>query len=643
MTDKLIHDDIRGFSPLTADDLHWFAEGTHGRIQEKLGAHLVEVGGARGASFAVWAPHAATVSVIGTFNRWEKGRHPLRPLGNSGIWTGFLPGVEKGMAYKYAIQSQVNEYETLKADPCALCHEPEPRNPSLVWPLDYTWRDAAWMESRADRQQLSSPISIYEVHLGSWMRVPEESNRWLTYREIAPKLAEYVERHGFTHVEFMPLMNHPFYGSWGYQIGGYFAPTGRYGAPEDLMFLIDTLHQRGIGVILDWVPSHFPGDEHGLALFDGAPLYENADPLQRVLPRWNSLSFDYHRPQVRSFLLSNALFWLGQYHADGLRVDAVASMLYLDFGRQPGEWVPNEFGGRENLPAISFLRQLNERVFAEFPSVQTFAEESSAWPQVSRPTYVGGLGFGFKWDMGFAHDTLDYFQKDPVHRKFHHHRLTFRGMYAFSENFVLPLSHDDVVNGKRSLLAKMPGDDWQRFSNLRLLLAYQWALPGKKLLFMGLEFAQWSEWDHETSLEWHLASDGNLHNGIQRQVGHLNWLYRHEPALHEGDTSPAGFEWVDSEDSEESTLSFLRKSQRTGEVILCAFNFTPIPRRNVRTGVPRGGLWREIFNTDSQDYGGSGQGNQGGVESVPLGWHFKPHSISLTLPPLGAVFLKSDG
>jgi 1,4-alpha-glucan branching enzyme len=499
------------------------------------------------------------------------------------------------------------------------------------------------MASRGQRQTLSSPIAIYEVHLGSWMRVSEEGNRWLTYRELAPKLADYVQRLGFTHVEFMPVMKHPFYGSWGYQICGYYAPSGRYGAPQDLMFLIDTLHQRGIGVILDWVPSHFPADEHGLAYFDGTHLYEHADMRQGFHPDWNSYIFNYGRHEVRSFLLSNAVFWLDKYHADALRVDAVASMLYLDYSRQPGEWIPNEFGGRENLEAIDFLRQFNQTVYREFPDAQTIAEESTAWPQVSRPAYVGGLGFGFKWDMGFMHDTLDYFSKDPIHRKYHHHDLTFRAMYAFAENFILPFSHDEVVYGKGSLLAKMPGDEWQKFANLRMLLAYTFLQPGKKLLFMGGESGQWQEWNHESSLDWGLVQEGNLHQGLQKLVGDLNRLYRTESALHEQDVSQKGFQWVDCHDAEQSTLSWLRFGRQPGQVLVAVCNFTPVPRRNVRVGVPGGGFWREVLNTDAADYGGSGQGNLGGVASEPLSWHGQPHTISITLPPLAAVAFKPAG
>jgi len=625
---------------MTGDDLHWFNEGTHCHVYRKMGAHPVEQNGVPGVSFAVWAPNAARVSVMGDFNEWNKERHPLQPMGGSGVWSGFVPKIGHGATYKFHIVSRLDGFEVDKADPYGFRHETAPKTASMVWSLDYEWNDTDWMKTRGSRQTLQSPISIYEMHLGSWMRVGEEDNRWLTYRELAPKLAAYLVRHGFTHVEFMPVMKHPFYGSWGYQTTGYFAPTGRYGTPQDLMYLIDVLHQQGIAVILDWVPSHFPTDEHGLAYFDGTHLYEHADMKQGFHPDWNSYIFNYGRHEVRSFLLSNAVFWLEKFHVDGLRVDAVASMLYLDYSRKEGEWVPNKYGGRENLEAIDFLRRFNETVYREFPDVQTYAEESTSWPQVSRPSYAGGLGFGFKWDMGWMHDTLKYLSEDPIHRKYHHQQLSFRGVYAFAENFTLPLSHDEVVHGKGSLLGKMPGDVWQKMANLRLLLAYQWAQPGKKLLFMGGEFGQWREWNHESSLDWHLVEDGNAHNGIQKLVGQLNGLYRNEPALHEGDADPAGFEWVDANDSEHSTLSFLRKSQRTGDLILTVFNFTPVARTNIRIGVPRSGFWREILNTDAPDYGGSGQGNQGGVEAAPLGWHFKANSIHLTLPPLGAVFFK---
>ncbi len=624
---------------LSADDLHFFNEGTHDRLYEKLGAHLLDVGGVAGTYFAVWAPNARWVSVIGDFNRWDPAAHPLRPRDQSGIWEGFIPGVRAGTRYKYHIVSRHGDYRVDKADPLAFATEPPPRTASLVWDLRYAWGDAEWMTQRARRDSLSAPMAIYEVHLGSWMRAPEEGHRWLTYRELAPRLAEYVRRMGFTHVEFLPVMEHPFYGSWGYQITGYFAPTARYGTPQDLMFLIDFLHQEGVGVILDWVPSHFPTDEHGLGFFDGTHLYEHADPRRGVHPDWNSYIFNYGRHEVRSFLLSSARFWLERYHADGLRVDAVASMLYLDYSRKEGEWIPNIYGGRENLEAIAFLRRLNEMVYGQIPGVQTIAEESTAWPMVSRPTYLGGLGFGMKWDMGWMHDTLEYMCRDPIHRKYHHSQLTFRMLYAFSENFVLPLSHDEVVHGKGSLWGKMPGDAWQRAANLRLLLGYMYAQPGKKLLFMGGEFGQQREWTHQESLDWHLLADPR-HAGLQRWVEDLNALYRRTPALHELDFDPSGFEWVDANDSEQSTLSFLRRGRSTEELILVVCNFTPVPRSGFLVGVPRAGRWEEVLNSDATAYGGSNLGNLGGVAAVPRPFHGRPYSLELTLPPLAVLFLR---
>ncbi|HXH28958.1 MAG TPA: 1,4-alpha-glucan branching protein GlgB, partial [Candidatus Polarisedimenticolia bacterium] len=578
--------------------------------------------------------------VMGDMTDWRKHDHRLSPRGSSGIWEGFLPGVGKGSVYKYHIVSRERDYRVDKADPFAFRSELPPRTASIVWDLDYEWGDRPWMEKRAGYQGLQAPMSIYEVHLGSWRRVPEEGDRPLTYRELAPLLADYVRQHGFTHVEFLPVMEHPFYGSWGYQTTGYFSPTSRYGTPQDLMFLIDTLHQAGIGVILDWVPSHFPADEHGLAYFDGTHLFEHADPRQGFHPDWGSSIFNYGRNELRSFLISSALFWLSKYHADGLRVDAVASMLYLDYSRKAGEWIPNQYGGRENIEAISFLRRMNEEIYRVHSDVQTIAEESTAWPMVSRPTYVGGLGFGLKWDMGWMHDTLEYIRKDPIHRSHHHGGLTFRMIYAFHENFVLPLSHDEVVHGKGSLLDKMPGDPWQKFANLRLLLAYMWSQPGKKLLFMGGEFGQWSEWRHEQSLEWHLTQY-DRHSGIQRLVGHLNHLYRSLPPLHELDSHPDGFEWIDASDALQSCLSFLRKD-RSGAPVLAVFNMTPMPRHNYRVGVPRPGFWKEILNTDARDYGGSGQGNMGGMEASPVAAHGRYQSLNLTLPPLAAVFFTQE-
>jgi 1,4-alpha-glucan branching enzyme len=624
---------------LTSDDLFLFNEGSHYRLYEKLGAHLLAMDGVEGVYFAVWAPNARQVSVAGDFNSWNKTSHALCSRGQSGIWEGFIPGVTEGAIYKYYVVSQQGDYHVEKADPFAFYAEMSPRTASIVWALDYAWQDQSWMEKRRTRNALDAPISVYEVHLGSWRRVPEEENRYLSYRELAPKLAEYVEQLGFTHVEFLPVMEHPFYGSWGYQTTGYFAPTSRYGTPQDFMYLVDYFHQHGIGVILDWVPSHFPNDEHGLGYFDGTHLYEHGDPRQGIHPEWNSFIFNYGRHEVRSFLLSSALFWLDKYHIDGLRIDAVASMLYLDYGRKEGEWIPNEYGGRENLDAISFLRRLNQAIYQEKPDVQTIAEESTAWPMVSRPTYIGGLGFGLKWDMGWMHDTLDYITKDTIYRKYHHDDLTFRLIYAFFENFILPLSHDEVTHGKGSLLGKMPGDDWQKFANLRALLGYMYAQPGKKLLFMGGEIGQWREWIHDESVEWHLLQYFP-HSSLQRWVGDLNRLYRQQPALYQSEFEQAGFEWIDCNDVEGSTISLLRKGRTAGDAIAVVCNFTPVPRPNYRIGVPQGGFWKELLNSDAREYGGSGQGNLGGVEAAPIPLHGRPYSLTITLPPLAALFFK---
>ncbi len=626
---------------LSEQDLYLFNEGSHFRLYEKLGAHPLTIDGEPGTYFAVWAPDAEEVSVIGDFNEWNRDRHPLRPRGQSGIWEAVVPGVRVGAIYKYHVASRDRRYRVDKADPLAVFNESPPKTASIVWDLEYTWEDQQWMDVRSNRNALDAPIAIYEVHLGSWRRVPGEGRPPLTYRELAPELAAYVQQLGFTHVEFLPLMEHPFYGSWGYQTTGYFAPTSRYGTPQDLMYLIDYLHQRGIGVILDWVPSHFPTDEHGLGYFDGTHLYEHADRRQGFHPDWDTFVFNYGRNEVRSFLLSSALFWLDKYHADGLRVDAVASMLYLDYSREQGEWIPNAYGGRENLDAIGFLRRFNEAVYQSYPGVQTIAEESTAWPMVSRPNYVGGLGFGLKWDMGWMHDTLEYMAQDPLFRRYHHDKLTFRMLYAFHENFVLPLSHDEVVHGKGSLLGKMSGDPWQKFANLRLLLGYMYAQPGKKLLFMGGELGQWREWNHDDSLEWHLL-EFLPHSGLQRWVEDLNRLYRSESALYERDRDPAGFEWIDCHDAESSVISLLRKGKSTDDLVLVAFNFTPVPRMNYRVGAPRGGYWKETLNSDAREYGGSGHGNLGGVEAAPIFLHGRPYSLTLTLPPLSAVFLKNE-
>ncbi len=621
---------------LTDEDIALFSQGGHDRLYFKFGAHHAVRDGSPGVYFAMWAPGAERVLVVGSFNGWNTESHPLSRRGSSGVWDGFIANVENGALYKFLIHSRFAHYRVEKADPFAVLNEIPPKSASIVWDLEYAWSDQAWMAERNARNRLTAPISIYEMHLGSWRRIPDEGNRSLSYREMAPLLAAYLSETGFTHVEFLPLMDHPFFGSWGYQITGYFAPSANYGTPQDLMFLIDTLHQHNIGVILDWVPSHFPGDEHGLAFFDGSHLFEHADPRQGVQPDWNSYVFNYGRPEVRSFLISNAVFWLDRYHIDGLRADAVASMLYLDYARGE-EWVANRHGGRENLEAIDFLKQFNKTVYEIFPDVQTIAEESTAWPLVSRPLYVGGLGFGLKWDMGWMHDTLEYFSQDPIYRKYHHHRLTFRLLYAFRENFTLPLSHDEVVYGKRSLLNKMPGDDWQCFANLRLLLGYMYAQPGKKLLFMGGEIAQRSEWMHDQDLEWELL-DSPRHSGMQRWVADLNRFYRAHAALYEVDFDPAGFEWIDCNDSEASVISLLRKARDDNQQLLIVCNFTPVVRHNYLVGSPRGGIWRECLNSDAKLYGGSGVGNFGEVEAAPVGCHGRRYSLSLTLPPLAILF-----
>jgi 1,4-alpha-glucan branching enzyme len=628
---------------LTDYDVYLWSEGTHYRSYEKLGAHAAERGGVTGTRFALWAPDARQVSVVGDFNAWEPGTNRLRPVGTTGIWETFIPQVGPGAAYKYAILSRYNNYWVEKADPYGFFAEVRPGTASRVWDLSgYDWADEEWMEDRARVHALGAPLSIYEVHLGSWRRVPGEGNRWLSYREIAPLLADYAHDMGYTHVELLPITEHPLDASWGYQPVGYYAPTSRYGTPQDFMFLVDALHRRGLGVILDWVPAHFPRDEHGLGYFDGTHLYEHADPRRGEHQDWGTFIYNYGRKEVANFLIGNALFWLDKYHIDGLRVDAVASMLYLDYSRKEGEWSPNVHGGRENLEAIAFLRTFNERVYGEYPDVVTIAEESTAWPMVSRPNYVGGLGFGYKWDMGWMHDTLAYLSMDPVHRKYHHNRLTFRMLYAFGESYVLPLSHDEVVHGKSSLLSKMPGDDWQKFANLRLLFGYMYTQPGKKLLFMGGELGQRHEWNHDTSLDWHLL-DYPPHQGLQRWVRDLNTIYRGEEALHELDCDPAGFEWVDANDSEGSVLSFLRKGKSPGEEVLVVCNFTPVPRHNYCVGVPAGGRWEEVLNSDAPLYGGSGQGNLGGVDAAPVPSHGRPYLLTITVPPLGMVVFKQRG
>jgi len=628
---------------LTDQDIYLFKEGNHFNLYNKLGSHTLTVDDVEGTYFAVWAPNAERVSVVGNFNQWGNESHPLKAREDgSGIWEGLIPGVYKGEAYKYHLVSKYNSYRVDKGDPYAFRWECPPKTASMVWDLQYLWGDGEWMKNRHRFNTLGAAFAVYEVHLGSWRRVPEEGNRFLTYREITPYLVNHVKEMGFTHVEFLPVMEHPFYGSWGYQTAGYFAPTARYGTPQDFMYLVDQLHQHGIGVILDWVPSNFPDDEHGLIYFDGTYLYEHADPKKRYQPEWKSYIFNLGRNEVRAFLISSGLFWLEKYHVDGLRVDAVASLLYLGYGRKDGEWAPNEYGGKENLEAIAFVKKFNEAVYKDYPDVQTIAEESTAWPMVSRPTYIGGLGFGMKWNMGWMHDTLDYFSKDPILRKYHHNQLTFSIWYAFYENFVLPLSHDEVVFGKGSLIRKMPGDDWQKFANLRLLFGYMYGHPGGKLLFMGGEFGQWDEWYHEKSLDWDLL-EYPPHQQLQRWIKDLNHYYRTEPVLHELDFVKEGFEWVDRHDWEGSVISFLRKGKTTDNLLLVVCNFTPVPRKNYRVGVPRSGFWKEVLNSDAKIYGGSGHGNFGGVEATPVPSYKWKNSLSLILPPLGVLFFKSPG
>jgi 1,4-alpha-glucan branching enzyme len=622
---------------LTDQDIYLFREGTHSQMHSKLGCRVLDPGG--GARFAVWAPNAIAVSVVGDWNGWKAGANPLEPRADgSGIWEGVAAAAQRGQAYKYRISSSVGGYIVEKADPYAVLSELPPATASRIWTLEYEWKDAEWMRARAGRNGLDAPMSTYELHVGSWRR---KDGNFLNYRDLAHALADYLQELGFTHVELMPVTEHPFYGSWGYQTTGYFAPTSRYGTPQDLMYFVDHLHEKGIGVILDWVPSHFPADEHGLVFFDGTHLYEHADPQQGFHPEWNSAIFNFGRNEVRSFLISSALFWFENYHIDGLRVDAVASMLYLDYARKQGEWIPNRFGGRENLDAIDFLRTLNQAVYRQHPDVTMIAEESTAWPMVSRPTDVGGLGFGLKWNMGWMHDTLEYMKQDPIHRKYHHGQLTFSLIYAFNENFVLPLSHDEVVYGKGSLVGKMPGDDWQQFANLRTLYGYMWAHPGKKLLFMGGEFGQRREWTHEGELEWWVTGLPE-HAGLQQWMRDLNRVYRSERSLHQVDFSYDGFEWIDAGNASMSIVAFVRKSAG-GPPVLVVTNFTPVPRTNFLVGIPLRGLWREVLNSDAREYGGSGWGNLGGVESVPVSAHGRTDSLNLNIPPLATVMLRWEG
>ena len=631
-------------SLLNKDDIFLFNEGTNYQLYRHLGAHPVHDhdGNKSGVHFAVWAPNAEQVSVIGDFNYWQKSAHPLKQFHTgSGIWEGFIANLESGIRYKYHIKSKFKQYCVDKRDPFAFYGEKPPLTASMVWNLDYQWQDQDWMVQRKERNRLNQPFSIYEVHLGSWCRKNSSTDSFLSYREIVPLLSRYCQENSFTHIELLPLMEHPFYGSWGYQTVGYFSPTSRYGTPQDLMYLIDYLHQQGIGVFLDWVPSHFPGDEHGLVYFDGTHLYEHADPRQGFHPDWKSYIFNYSRNEVRAFLISSALFWLDYYHIDGLRVDAVASMLYLDYSRKEGEWIPNKYGGRENLEAIDFLKKLNETAYFNFPDIQMIAEESTAWPMVSRPTYSGGLGFGMKWNMGWMHDTLSYFSRDPIYRKYHHQELTFSLLYAFNENFILSLSHDEVVHGKKSLLEKMPGDDWQKFANLRLLFGYMYAHPGKKLLFMGGEFGQRQEWQHDYSLDWDLLELPS-HQGMQRWIKDLNRFYRQEKALYEVDFEYSGFQWIENNDGEHSVLIFLRKNGNGNEKILIVCNFVPTPWYNYRIGIPERGIWLECLNSDSSLYGGSNHGNIGRVSSKPVPMHGYDYSLNITIPPLGILFFKKQ-
>lgn len=627
---------------LTDFDLHLIGEGTHYKNYEKLGAHVVEIGGVKGVHFAVWAPNAKRVSVIGDFNHWDGKKHPMKLLGDSGIWEIFIPGLDEGELYKFEIKSKYRNYKEQKTDPFAFFFEVRPKSAAIVYNIEnkHKWQDAEWMEMRKKKNWFESPVSIYEVHLGSWMRIPEEDSRFLTYRELADKLIPHVRKLGYTHIELLPITEHPLDASWGYQTIGYFAPTSRFGRPEDFMYFVDKCHQNGIGVVVDWVPAHFPKDAHGLGLFDGTCLYEHEDPRKGEHREWGTLIFNYGRREVANYLISNALFWLEKYHIDGLRVDAVASMLYLDYSREPGEWMPNIYGGNENLEAVDFLKRFNEVVHKYHPGVLTIAEESTAWPAVSKPTYLGGLGFSMKWNMGWMHDTLLYFSKEPVHRKYHTNNLTFSMLYAFTENFILPFSHDEVVYGKRSMLDKMPGDMWQKFANQRALYGYMYGHPGKKLLFMGSEIGQWSEWNFDGSLDWHLL-EYEPHQKLQRFISDMNHLYKTEPALYEVDFDWHGFEWIDCSDSENSVISFIRRAKNTDDFLVFVFNFTPVPRFGYRIGVPQGGFYREVLNSDSEIYWGGNIGNAGGVYADSVPCHERQYSLNLTLPPLSVLIFKT--
>jgi 1,4-alpha-glucan branching enzyme len=637
----VVFDDPYCFLPiLTEFDLHLIGEGTHYKKYEKLGAHLMEINKVQGVFFAVWAPNALRVSVVGDFNQWDGRRHQMRVRGTTGVWELFIPGLDEGTIYKFEVKSKHHGYVGLKSDPYAFYAEVRPDTASIVFDINkYQWKDQAWMDNRKKKNWLEAPISIYEVHPGSWRRIPEEGNRFLTYREMAEDLVAYVKKNNFTHIQFLPISEHPLDESWGYQTIGYFGATSRFGTPDDLMYLIDVFHQNNIGVIIDWVPAHFPKDAHGLAFFDGTPLYEHGDPRRGEHRDWGTLIFNYGRSEVDNFLLSNALFWLDKYHVDGLRVDAVASMLYLDYSRNPGDWIPNVYGGNENLEAVALLKRFNELVHQYHPGVLTIAEESTAWAMVSRPTYVGGLGFSLKWNMGWMHDILLYFSKDPMYRKYHHDHLTFVLLYAFTENFVLVLSHDEVVYGKCSMINKMPGDMWQKFANLRLLYGYMFCQPGKKLIYMGGEFGQWNEWDCNKSLDWHLL-DYEPHQKLQAWLTDLNKVYQQETALHEIDFSHEGFEWIDFGDYQHSVISFIRKAKNNDDFLVCVFNFTPMPRQNYRVAVPRGGDYKELMNSDSEKYWGGNIGNYGQVTAEEIWWQGRPFSLNLNLPPLGALIFK---
>ena len=633
--------DPYSFGPVLTDfDLHLLGEGTHYRNYERLGAHLCTHSGCRGVHFAVWAPNAQRVSVVGNFNHWDGRRHPMGNRGGAGVWEIFIPDLTQGEVYKFEIKSQHNGYLVQKSDPYGFAAEMRPKTASIVWDVtDFAWGDQDWLANRSERQALDKPMAIYEVHLGSWKRNLNEGDGFLNYRELAEQLASHLEHTHFTHIELLPITEHPFDGSWGYQPVGYFAPTSRHGTPDDFVYFVDYLHRHGYGVILDWVPAHFPNDVHGLGYFDGTHLFEHSDPRLGEHRDWGTKIFNYGRPEVRNFLLGNALFWLDRYHLDGLRVDAVASMLYLDYSRKPGEWIPNVFGGNENLEAIEFLKKLNELCHHEHPGVLTIAEESTSWSGVSRPTYLGGLGFSLKWNMGWMNDTLRYMAKDPVYRKYEHGSLTFSMIYAFTENFILPLSHDEVVHGKGSLLDKMPGDVWRKLANLRLLYGYMYGHPGKKLLFMGSEIAQWREWNHDTSLDWHLLQWKD-HQGILQLVRDLNGLYQSEKALHQIDFDWQGYEWLELHDWENSVVAFLRRARDPNDAVVVVCNFTPVVRENHRIGVPCGGFYRELLNTDSDIYGGSNCGNYGGSWGIPEPHAGRPFHLSLRLPPLGVVFLR---